>query len=376
MHAIFLTILSIILWVGSCNPPTGKAQAEKKTSIDFPLQLPEGFEIDIYADGVEDARAMVLGDEGTLFVGSRGAGKVYAIQDVDQNGTGETVKVIDEDLNLPVGVTFKYGDLYVSNLNSVLRFDNIESNLDSPPKPVVVNDDFPDKRHHGWKFIDFGPDDKLYVPVGAPCNICDEDSTQFSNIMRMNADGSDLEPYAFGIRNTVGFAWHPETKELWFTDNGADGMGDDIPPCELNHAPHPDMHFGYPYCHGKDIPINKYGKRDCSQYKAPKVEFVAHTAPLGMMFYTGSMFPADYTNNIFVAQHGSWNRSTKSGYKVIRVELDESGREVAKVSEFISGFEVNEEVFGRPVDVLQLPDGSLLMSDDFGGKIYRITYSK
>jgi len=373
-HIIFSYIYALFILVGSCNPPLGKSKAERKSTIDFDVILPEGFTMDIYADGVEDARAMTLGDNGTLFVGSRGAGKVYAIIDDNNDYKADQVITIAEDLNLPVGVTFRNGDLYVSDVSRILKFEDIENNLSNPPTPIVVSDAFPTDRHHGWKFIDFGPDDKLYVPVGAPCNICDEDSTRYSNIMRMNEDGSDLEPYAFGIRNTVGFAWHPETDELWFTDNGADGMGDDIPPCELNHAPLPNIHFGYPYCNGVDIPINKYGKRNCANYQAPKAEFIAHTAPLGMMFYTGDMFPDDYNNNIFVAQHGSWNRSTKSGYKVLRVELEANGRDVKQVSEFISGFEVNEEVFGRPVDALQLPDGSLLVSDDFGGKIFRVTY--
>ena len=375
MHLILFFISYFFLFlVGYCNPPTGKVQAERKTSIDFDIQLPEGFSISIYADGVENARAMVLGDEGTLFVGSRGAGIVYAITDTDGDMIADEGIIIDQGLNMPVGVAFKNGDLYVSDVSRILKYEDIENRLDNPPTPIVVSDQFPRDRLHGWKFIDFGPDDKLYVPVGAPCNICDKDSSQYANIMRMNADGSQLEPYAFGIRNTVGFAWHPTSKELWFTDNGADGMGDDIPPCELNRAPQANMHFGYPYCNGKDIPITRFGRRNCSAYEAPKANFVAHTAPLGMMFYSGSMFPSDYENNIFVAQHGSWNRSTKSGYKVLRVELEENGRDVKRVSDFISGFEVNEKVFGRPVDVLQLPDGSLLMSDDFGGKIYRITY--
>lgn len=338
------------------------------------LKVPDGFEISVWAEEVENARAMCLGDEGTLFVGSRKAGKIYALPDKDGNHEPDEVIVIAEGFQMPVGVAFRDGDLYFSATSKIYCFRDIESKLDDPGKPELISDAFPTETHHGWKFIDFGPDDKLYVPVGAPCNICNEDPDQFANIMRMNPDGTNLETYARGVRNTVGFDWHPETKELWFTDNGRDWMGDDLPPCELNKAANSDMHFGYPFCHGGDIQDPEYGEDvDCSKYARPEYNFGAHTAPLGMCFYDGEALPEKYQGNIFVALHGSWNRSTKIGYQVLSISLSESG-EVEKSSVFIDGFERNGEVFGRPVDVLVYKDGSLLISDDHSDKIYRVSF--
>ena len=322
-------------------------------------------------DQVPNARAMALSPKGTLFVGSMKAGKVYAV--TFDGGKVKKVYTIAAALDLPVGVAFRDGALYVSAVSKILRFDDIEKFLDNPPMAVVVKKDLPTETHHGWKFIAFGPDGKLYVPVGAPCNICEPDADKYANITRMNPDGSGFEVFARGVRNSVGFDWHPQSKELWFTDNGRDMLGDEIPNDELNHAPKKDMHFGYPYCHQGDLPDPEFGAtRKCEEFMAPALNLGPHVAALGMRFYTGSMFPAEFRNNIFIAQHGSWNRSRKIGYRVMRVAF--SGTRIAKYEVFAEGWLQGESNWGRPVDVLVMPDGALLVSDDQGGVIYRISY--
>jgi glucose/arabinose dehydrogenase len=256
-----------------------------------------------------------------------------------------------------------------------LRYDNIEDNLGNPPEPVVIYDQYPEENHHGWKYIAFGPDDKLYVPVGAPCNVCESEDEVFASITRMDPDGSNMEIVQRGVRNTVGFGWHPETAELWFTDNGRDRMGDDIPFCELNRAPEDNMHFGFPYCHQGDVPDPKLGeKRDCSEFTPPAYKLGPHVAPLGLEFYTADQFPAEYRGNIIIAEHGSWNRSKKSGYRLMLATLN--GNEVVSYEPFIEGWlnQESDDAWGRPVDVEVMPDGSLLISDDFADAIYRLTY--
>jgi glucose/arabinose dehydrogenase len=272
-------------------------------------------------------------------------------------------------------VAWRDGSLYLSAVSRLVRLDGIDKRLDNPPAPVVVNDQFPTETHHGWKFIAFGPDGKLYVPVGAPCNICRPDENRYANLMRMNADGSGLEVVARGIRNTVGFDWHPVSHELWFTDNGRDWMGDDQPDDELNRITAPNQHFGYPFCHAGDVPDPEFGAgHPCSNYVPPVAKLGAHVAALGMRFYTGNSFPAEYRNNIFIAEHGSWNRSSKVGYRVMRVVLDEAGK-VVRQAPFVQGWlQPGERVWGRPADVLVAPDGSLLVSDDYAGAVYRIRY--
>ncbi len=337
------------------------------------IKLPPGFEIGLFADDVPNAREMALGDKGTLFVGSAQAGRVYAIPVRDGKAAGALT--IASGLAMPVGVAFRGGALYVSDVSRILRFDGIEANLEKPGKPVVVSSRFPTDTHHGWKFIAFGPDGKLYVPVGAPCNICEPDPDRYANIMRMNPDGSALEVYARGVRNSVGFDWDPLTKEMWFTDNGRDALGDDVPDDELNHAPRAGMHFGYPYCHAGEVPDPEFGgKRPCSGFQRPAVKLGPHVAALGMRFYTGAMFPPEYRGSIFIAQHGSWNRSRKIGYRIMRVELKDN-RPVRYVP-FAEGWLDDERVWGRPADVLVMPDGALLVSDDQAGVIYRISYRR
>ncbi|MGI9261135.1 MAG: PQQ-dependent sugar dehydrogenase, partial [Woeseiaceae bacterium] len=252
-------------------------------------------------------------------------------------------------------------------------FDDIEANLESIPEPVVIIDTLLPERHHGWRYIDFGPDGKLYITLGAPCNVCEREGS--ANISRMNPDGSEQEIFAEGVRNSVGLTWHPETDELWFTDNGRDMLGDDIPPGELNRAPQAGMHFGFPYCHGNDVADPEFGnRRSCSEFEGPAQELGPHVAPLGMIFYTGSMFPAEYTNQVLIAEHGSWNRSKKIGYRVSLVSM-RSGNAIG-YEVFADGWLMGEEVSGRPVDLLQLADGSVLLSDDQNGMIYRISYSR
>jgi glucose/arabinose dehydrogenase len=339
------------------------------------IKLPPGFEISLYAGNLPNARSLTLSPKGTLFVGSLNEGKVYAV--VSQPGETEAKKIVTiaQGLNMPNGVAFRNGALYVAEVNRVLRYDDIESRLANPPKPVTVNDQFPKDRHHGWKFIAFGPDGLLYVPVGAPCNICEPDADRYALISRLKADGTGTEVFARGIRNTVGFDWHPVTKELWFTDNGGDNLGDDVPPDELNHAPKQGLNFGYPYCHGGDIPDPQFGKkRSCSEFIPPAQKLGPHVAALGMRFYTGSMFPAEYRNQIFIAEHGSWNRSTPIGYRITVVQLENN--KAVSYKPFAEGWLQRGRAWGRPVDVLVMPDGALLVSDDEAGAIYRIRYKK
>ncbi len=338
------------------------------------IRLPPGFTIELFAR-VPNARAMAIGKQ-TLFVGSRSSGKVHALR---LRGEGaslavERVSVVAENLHMPTGVAFRDGSLYVAEVSRILRFDGIEAKLDAPPAPVTVTDKLPTETHHGWKFIAFGPDGDLYVPVGGPCNVCERDPDRYALIQRMAPDGSRSEVFARGVRNSVGFDWHPETKELWFTDNGRDMLGDDLPADELNHAPRAGMHFGFPYCHQGDTPDPEYGgKRKCAEFTPPARKLGPHVAALGMRFYRGEQFPPAYRNQIFIAEHGSWNRSKKIGYRVSIVRL-EGGRAVSYQA-FAEGWLQGESAWGRPADVLELPDGSLLVSDDHAGAIYRIRYS-
>ncbi|MGH7564811.1 MAG: PQQ-dependent sugar dehydrogenase [Gemmatimonadota bacterium] len=337
------------------------------------IRLPDGFRISLYAR-VPNARSMAISPNGILYVGTRdGNGDVYAVTDPDGDGTGDRVTTIAEGLNTPNGVAWREGSLYVAETNRILRYDGIDERLDAPPEPVVIADDYPTESHHGWKFIRFGPDGWLYVPVGVPCNICDPESP-FGTITRIRPDGSGREIYARGLRNSVGFDWHPETGVLWFTDNGRDRMGDDVPPDELNRAPEPGLDFGFPHCHGGDIPDPEFGDaRPCSGFTPPAQKLGPHVAGLGMRFYTGEMFPAGYRNQIFIAEHGSWNRSEKIGYRVMLVRLNDSNEPVS-YEPFAEGWLQGEEEWGRPVDVLVMPDGALLVSDDEAGAIYRIIY--
>lgn len=335
------------------------------------LRVPQGFKIEVFADDVPGARSMALGEKGTIFVGTR-KDRVYAVSGAPDSAQKPVVRLIAEGLNMPNGVAFRDGALYVAEISRILRYDAIEDSLDRIEPPKVVRADLPKDRHHGWRYIAFGPDGKLYVPIGAPCNVCNEPG--YAVITRMNADGTGQEVFARGIRNTVGFTWHPVTKHLWFTDNGRDYLGDDVPPCELNVAPRAGLDFGFPYCHGKDVKDPEFGHLgDCAKSVPPVQLLGAHVAPLGVQFYTGQAFPQNYRHQVFIAEHGSWNRSKKNGYRVTRVKLD--GERAIDYQPFVVGFKRGEEVLGRPVDLLVMPDGSMLISDDQAGAIYRVTYA-
>jgi glucose/arabinose dehydrogenase len=360
------------------------AQTAQKLPLEQ-IKLPPGFAIDLYVTGVRNARQMTLGANGTLFVGSRTARSVYAVVDKDGDKKGDLVHTIATGLASPSGLAFRDGALYVAEISRVIRYDGIESKLDSPPDPVVVHDKLPTETHHGWKYLGFGPDGMLYVPVGAPCNICDRtaEDERFGTITRMKPDGTGQEIFARGIRNTVGFDWHPKTRELWLAENGRDNLGDDVPPDELLRAHEPGLHFGFPFCHGGDTPDPEFGaKRACSEFEPPARKLGAHVAAIGMKFYTGQMFPEEYRNQIFIAEHGSWNRSQPQGYRIMLVKLD--GNKAVSYTPFAEGWlrgvrssrgsRTIGDAWGRPSDVLVMPDGSLLIADDEAGAIYRVIY--
>ena len=381
---IFLVILVVIIIIVlvarykfSVNPPIGLLVKPNNTNLPLDkLKLPEGFEISIFADSVVNARSLAYSPSGTLFVSTRSEGNVYALQDTDGDYVVDKRNTIMQGGNMPNGVAFRDGDLYIAEVNRILKISDIESKLDHPGTPEILYDKYPTDKHHGWKYIAFGPDGKLYVPVGAPCNICKSKEAVYASMTRMNVDGTGMEVVHSGIRNSVGFDWHPVTKKLYFTDNGRDLMGDDMPVCELNYAPKDNMHFGYPYCHQGDTPDPEFGKtRKCDEFTPPAAKLGPHTAPLGMTFYTGAQFPEIYKNQIFVARHGSWNRSKKSGYDIILATLNAEGI-VTDTKPFITGWldENTDDVWGRPVDMEILPDGSMLISDDYADVIYRVYY--
>ncbi|WP_019612857.1 PQQ-dependent sugar dehydrogenase [Psychromonas ossibalaenae] len=336
------------------------------------IQLPQGFSIEVYVDNIDNARQMALGDKGTLFVGSRRAGKVYAVTDVNGENHARKVFEIAAGLFMPSGLTFHQGDLYVAEVDKIWRYADIEAGLPDVPEPELVYDKLPDKSHHGWKFIAFGPDNQLYIPIGAPCNICKSDPP-FASIIKVDLHTKLSTVVAKGVRNSVGFDFHPQTGELWFTDNGRDMMGDDLPDDELNHVSKQAQHFGFPYVHNDNILDPEFGMgRRPQDYRNPALKLGAHVAALGMEFYSGSQFPAEYQDNIFIAEHGSWNRSSKVGYRIVRVILENS--KVVDSQVFASGWLQGESSWGRPAAVLTMPDGSLLVSDDAADVIYRISY--
>jgi glucose/arabinose dehydrogenase len=354
------------------NQPGDKPDAPKLEA----LKLPPGFRAELYSGEVPNARSLALGRPGTVFVSTRKDNRVYALVDDNRDYKVDHVFVVARDLDTPNGIAYRDGSLYIAEISRVLRLDGIDTRLAEPPAPVVVTDKLPDREHHGWRYIRFGPDGWLYIPIGAPCNVCDAPEPIFSTIARMKADGSGLEVYATGVRNSVGFDWHPETKQLWFTENGRDGLGDDLPPDELNRAPKAGLHFGFPQCHAGVIIDPEYGNgHGCTEFEPPVQKLAPHVAALGMRFYTGKMFPASYRGAVLIAEHGSWNRSKKLGYRVMAVRLD--GNRAVSYEPFLTGFldEASDEAWGRPVDVEQLDDGSLLVSDDHVGAVYRVTYS-
>ncbi len=335
------------------------------------INLPPGYTISVFAE-VEAARSLCRAPGGTIFVGSRKTGKVVALTDADGDGRAERTRTVAEGLHVPNGVAVHNGDLYIAEQSRVIKLPAIEQHLDDPPAPVVIRDDLPTDDHHGWKFLAFGPDGWLYVPVGAPCNVClREDDPRYASILRMRPDGSELEIFAEGVRNTVGFTWHPETGEMWFTDNGRDHLGDDLPPDELNHAPTAGLHFGFPNCHGTDIRDEQFGELACSEFTPAAQELGPHVAALGLRFYTGANVPQEHHGKLLIAEHGSWNRSVPIGYRITEVQLD--GDTPISYDVFADGWlRADGSALGRPVDLEVLPDGALLVSDDGAGLIYRI----
>jgi glucose/arabinose dehydrogenase len=337
------------------------------------LKAPPGFKIELYAAGVDNARTLRLGDKGTVFASNRIKDKIYAI--VDKNGKRE-VKVLASGLYRPNGIALHNGTLYIAELSQISKIDNVESNLDNPPKPTVIFSDLPKDEAHGWKFLTVGPDNKLYFQVGAPCNIC-MPSERHARIYRLNLDGSGLEVVATGIRQIVGMDWHPASKQLYFTENSRDWLSEDIPQDKLNRVTQPGKdNFGYPYCHQGNVPDPEFGwGHSCDEFTKPVALLGPHAAPLGMRFYTGTSFPAAYRNQIIVARHGSWNRTKKAGGDLSLVTLNPDGT-FKSMEPFVTGFLEDNKYVARPVDVLVMKDGSLLFSDDYNGAVYRVSYSK
>lgn len=334
------------------------------------LKLPKGFKIEVYASGIPNARSLRIGDKGTVFASNRLLDKVYAI--VDRNGKRE-VKVVASGMDRPNGLAFHKGTLYIAEGTRISKLENIEDNLDNPGKPVVIYSDFMNTQSHGWKFMGLGPDNMLYVNVGAPCNICEPPPTT-GQLRRISLDGSIAEPVVRGVRNSVGFDWHPVTKELWFTDNGRDWLSEDLPEDELNRVTRNGLHFGFPYCHQGNFTDREMGwGRSCDEFEKPAALLGPHSAALGMRFYTGNMFPGKYKNAIFIARHGSWNRTKKIGGDIIVAYLNKDGT-VRSQEPFLTGFLQNNSYIGRPVDVQVMKDGSMLVSDDHAGAVYRVTY--
>jgi glucose/arabinose dehydrogenase len=347
----------------------------KVAAIDLTqLSLPPGFKISYFAENIASARQMAISDTGIVYVGSMNAGNVYALQDKDNDGKAEKRWLIAKGLKRPSGIAFKDGALYVADINRIIKFVDIDNNLDKPKSEVFFSD-LPDDSHHGWKFLRFAPNGELIIPVGAPCNICEAPTSKHARIFSLNMQTKTLNELAQGVRNTVGFDFHPSSGELWFSDNGGDMLGDDVPADEINRLVKPGSHFGYPYFHEGTVADPEFGKgKNSDDYIHPALKLGAHVAPLGIHFYLGKQFPAAYQQQLFVAEHGSWNRSTKSGYKIGVVTLKDS--KVVKYEPFVTGFMKNETTFGRPAALVELADGSLLIADDFANVIYRVTYGE
>lgn len=344
------------------------------------LVMPDGFSVEVYAR-VPNARQMSLGNDGTVYVGTRNraGGRVFAIPDANQDGKADDVVVVTGGLKTPTGLTYHNGDLYIGAISRIYKITDIDDNFNNSPDPEIVTDDLPTDTHHGWKFLEFGPDGLLYIPIGAPCNICDPEPIYASiHTMDVNNPAAGFNLYASGVRNTVGFDWDPETGDLWFTDNGRDAMGDEMPADELNRATGPGMHFGYPYIHQGDTPDPQFGNgKNPANYVAPAQNLAPHAGAIGMAFYKGDMFPEKFKNSVIIAEHGSWNRTDEAGHTghMLTLVTVENGM-ATSYEPFISGFLQNNEAWGRPSDVLELEDGSLLVADDKAGRVYRVTYSE
>lgn len=370
---LLLAPLALASSTVSSTPDTSPAPAAPDANLSK-IRLPAGFTISYFAKGVKSARELAVGPDGTVYVGTKDD-KVYALPDRNKDGRADEVVTLVTGLNSPNGVAVRNGALYVAEINRILRYDNIAARLRQKPTPTVVYGSLPNKEWHGYRYIAFGPDGKLYVPVGAPCNSCLPEQPIYATINRMNADGSGLETFAYGVRNTVGFDWSPQDKALWFTDNGRDQLGDNLPADELNRATAPGQHFGFPYYFAGDVADPQFGRgKSADTYVKPARKLGPHVAALGMKFYTGKQFPAQYRNQIFIPEHGSWNRSNKIGYRISLVRLDATGKQARSYEIFAEGWLQGQTPWGRPVCLLVLPDGSLLVSDDQNDAVYRISY--
>jgi glucose/arabinose dehydrogenase len=385
--ALWVVAVLLILAFGTAAKESPGVPADYRTQAGDPcyssnliqrtlesVTLPAGFEMTVFACNVPGARSLEWTPNGTLFVGTRNQGVVYYLRDDNFDGVADGVGTIASGLYQPNGVAFKDGSLYVAEITRILRYDNIEANLAAPPQPVVITTGLPDA-HHGWKYLRFGPDGRLYFQIGAPCNICNESDPRYATVVSVAEDGTDLQIFAQGVRNSVGMDWHPVTGELWFTDNGRDSMGDDLPLDELNHAPQASLHFGFPFCHSGDIADPNFGGlRACSEFTPPAIKLGPHVAALGMRFYNGIQFPVEYENQVFIAEHGSADRSVPVGYQVSLVRFNEAGTPIS-YEPFAQGWLQPDATLGRPVDIEILPDGSMLVSDDWASAIYRISYT-
>lgn len=368
LKTIFPIALVLFLFSsGVCYPPAMPSNPDLAK-----LEMPDGFKIAIYAEDVKNARSLARANDQLVFVSTRKAGKLHALVDKDGDYIADEHIVLADDLDTPNGIVFHEGDLYVALLTKLIVYRDIENNLKEDAPYELLFDGFPDETHHGWKYMALGPDNKLYITVGAPCNQCLSEDTIFATISRLDLDGSNLEVYAHGVRNSVGFTWHPETGDMWFTENGRDMMGDNMPGDELNRAPEKGMHFGYPYCHQGDVVDPEFEDHNCADYTPPVQVLGPHVAALGLKFYTGEQFPDSLHGDIFIAEHGSWNRSTPIGYRITRVELD--GNEAVSYTPFVDGWLQGSSAWGRPVDVMVMDDGSMLISDDHADLVYRLWY--
>lgn len=372
-------LIALTLFINCKNGHQGKSEkvskpAKSNLRILENISLPPGFRIEIFADGLIEPRSLAKGEGGTVFFGNRTKGNVFALKNFDDNLLPDSLYTIATDLEIPNGVAYHNGDLYIAETSTVSVIRQISDKLGSPTELLPIFDDMPGDYMHGWRYMNFGPDDELYVAVGASCDACEE-SEEYASIYRMNADGAGHEIFASGIRNSVGFDWHPLTGEMWFSDNGSDELGASIPPDEINKIAEEELHFGFPYKQGSDIYNDNYKCPD-TQFTDPEFELPAHIAPLGIQFYTGKMFPSKYRNQLFICEHGSRTTKKKRGYRISLLELDANNK-VSNYSVFASGWlnEETQKVHGRPVDMEILPDGSLLVSDDFANIIYRISYS-
>ncbi|MGG5811404.1 PQQ-dependent sugar dehydrogenase [Falsiroseomonas sp. CW058] len=341
------------------------------------LRLPDGFRAEVFAHGIPGARMMTEGPGGTIFVGTRTIGRVYAVSP-NPDGTTRT-RIVAQGLAQPNGVAMVGDSLYVMAINRVLRFDGIEARLDNPPAPADLTAAFnlPPDQHHGWKFLTLGPDGRLYTNVGVPCNICEFDRDRFALLVSFNPDGSDRRIEARGIRNSVGMGHHPVTRELWATNNARDWLDNDLPEDSLHRIRRSGEDHGFPYCVGSFADPGAHARRDCAEFDQPAALLGPHTAALGMRFYTGAMFPEAYRNAIFIARRGSWNRERLSGFDVVVAKLDAQGN-VTGIEPFMTGWrdDANQRFLGRPVDVHVMRDGSLLVADEQLGAIYRVTYGR